>query len=173
MTSSLIFRALTTVGTLMVTTNCCRMGLPSTVALMGTCAQILHAFAAIMTFFISYSRKILWLEVSPTNKDSKVIAGYYLQAVEKYGEVTTTLLICYDDNDYYHVGCPKIVRADKGTENAKVSFLHPFLRYQSTDGIDDSAESAFRYGRSVNNQVGYFVLHTIHDRENLANRNHL
>lgn len=43
---------------------------------------------------------------------------------------------------YAHVGCPKIVRADKGTENAKVSFLQPFLRYQSTDG-DESGENSF------------------------------
>ena len=55
-------------------------------------------------------------------------------------------------------GCPKIVRADKGTENAKVSFLHPFLRHQSTNGANNSAENTFRYGRSVNNQVRYFEL---------------
>jgi hypothetical protein len=33
----------------------------------------------------SFSRKILWLEVSPTNKDSKIFAGYYLRAVQDYG----------------------------------------------------------------------------------------
>ncbi len=33
----------------------------------------------------SFSRKILWLEVSSTNKNSSVIAGYYLKAVEKHG----------------------------------------------------------------------------------------
>lgn len=44
-----------------------------------------------------------------------------------------------------------MVRADKGTENAKVSFLQPFLRYQGTDGHD---VNSFHYGRSVNNQVG-------------------
>lgn len=43
-----------------------------------------------------------------------------------------------------------MVRADKGTENAKVSFLQPFLRYQGT-GHD---VNSFHYGRSVNNQVG-------------------
>ena len=50
------------------------------------------------------------------------------------------------------LGCPKIVRADKGTENAKISFLHPFLRYQCTDGVDNLPEN-FLYGKSVNNQV--------------------
>ncbi len=29
--------------------------------------------------------------------------------------------------DHYTIGCPKIVRADKGTENAKIAFMQPFL----------------------------------------------
>jgi hypothetical protein len=47
----------------------------------------------------------------------------------------------------------RVLRADRGTENAKISFLHPFLRHQSTNGHDSSAENMFRYGRSVHNQV--------------------
>ena len=35
-----------------------------------------------------FSRKILWLEVSTTNKNSSVVAGYYLKAVKKYGTYT-------------------------------------------------------------------------------------
>ena len=33
----------------------------------------------------SFSRKLIWLEVASTNNSSSVIAGYYLNAVEKYG----------------------------------------------------------------------------------------
>ncbi len=51
-----------------------------------------------------------------------------------------------------YVGFPKLVRADKGVENAKVSFLQPFLRHQSTNGCD-SGKNCFHYGKSVNNQV--------------------
>ena len=36
----------------------------------------------------SFSRKVIWLEVSTTNNDPSVIAGYYLHAVEKYGNYT-------------------------------------------------------------------------------------
>ena len=35
--------------------------------------------------FNSFSRKLIWLEVACTNNNSSVIAGYYLNAVEKYG----------------------------------------------------------------------------------------
>ena len=44
-------------------------------------------------FHNRYSRKILWLEVCPTNKDSKVIAGFYLDAVKKYGKNTLSYSI--------------------------------------------------------------------------------
>ena len=48
------------------------------------------------------------------------------------------------------LGCPRIVRADRGTENAKIAFMQPFLRHQAGD---DSAQNSFLYGRSVSNQV--------------------
>ncbi|XP_064389966.1 uncharacterized protein LOC135337880 [Halichondria panicea] len=79
-----------------------------------------------------YSRKILWLEVASTNKDSFVIGGYYLKAVE----------LCE--------GCPTLVRADMGTENAKVAHLQPFLRRHDTDSF--AGCDSFRYGKSVHNQ---------------------
>ncbi len=49
------------------------------------------------------------------------------------------------------LGCPKIVRCDKGTENSVISYLHPFLRRNSNDVF--SGENSFRYGRSTSNQV--------------------
>ena len=94
----------------------------------------------------SYSRKIIWLEVCPTNKDSKVVAGYYLRAVENFGNY----LAVGNHYDFTSLGCPQIVRTDKGTENVKVAFLQPFIRHQST-GIH--SDSNFIYGRSVSNQV--------------------
>lgn len=30
-----------------------------------------------------YSRKILWLEMTPTNHDSKVVSRFFLEAIEK------------------------------------------------------------------------------------------
>ena len=33
----------------------------------------------------SFSRKVIWLEAAKTNKDSSVIAGYFLKAVKRYG----------------------------------------------------------------------------------------
>ena len=61
------------------------------------------------------------------------------------------------------LGCPRIVRADRGSENAKVAFMQPFLR---RDGTDSQADwRSFHYGRSVANQVcacdALFTIHTI------------
>ena len=44
-----------------------------------------------------YSRKMLWLELSSSNKDPAVIAGYFLDSIEAIG------------------GAPRAIRADRGT----------------------------------------------------------
>lgn len=36
-----------------------------------------------MEVLISYSRKLIWFKVGPTNNNPKVIARYYLEAVER------------------------------------------------------------------------------------------
>ena len=72
-----------------------------------------------------YSRRVLWLEVGPTNNDPFVIAKYYLDFVRKTG------------------GIPKIIRADCGTENVNVAFLQRFFHDQ---------DQSFLYGKSSSNQ---------------------
>ena len=79
-----------------------------------------------------YSREILWLRAYKTNNDPKVIAGYYLEAV------------CAKN------GCPKVIRADRGTENGHVELMQRLLRRNHTDQF--SADRSFLYGRSTSNQ---------------------
>ena len=70
--------------------------------------------------------------------------------------VNTTLYNCHI------TGCPSLLRGDRGSENAKVIFLQPFLRRNGQDGL--AGENSFQYGRSVSNQVNteFTVLfHTI------------
>jgi len=45
---------------------------------------------------------------------------------------------------------PKVVRADRGTENSLLSGIQPSLRQRHTDGL--SGEKSFMYGRSTSNQ---------------------
>ena len=102
------------------------------------------------------SRKILWLEVSTTNKDSAVIAGYYVKAVQKYGILFTLtnhyFLLIIDMYLYkIYIGCPRIVRGDRGTENSRLAFLQPFLRRNHVDRL--AGINSFQYGKSVHNQV--------------------
>ena len=79
-----------------------------------------------------FSRKIIWMNVYNTSSDSRVIGGYYIEAVESLG------------------GCPTVMRADLGTENVRVKY---FQRYLRRDGRDARAgERSFLVGRSTANQ---------------------
>ncbi|XP_061739265.1 uncharacterized protein LOC133556012 [Nerophis ophidion] len=73
-----------------------------------------------------FSRKIIWMNAFTTSSDPKIIGGYYMEAVKKFG------------------GCPRIVRGDRGTENVKVRDFQRFLRRNIDDGsgIDSYIEGA-------------------------------
>ena len=63
---------------------------------------------------------MLWLDVCPSNKDSFIIAGFY---VEKFGKIALIKIITTDwYNNVIIVGCPTLVRADRGTKNSKIAF---------------------------------------------------
>jgi len=47
----------------------------------------------------------------------------------------------------YYLGCPKVLRADWGTENTNVEILQPFLR--DNGGDDFAGEKSFMYGCST------------------------
>ena len=73
----------------------------------------------------------MWMEAYTTSSDPKVVASYYVEAVKKHG------------------GCPKIMRADMGTENGHVAVIQRFLR---SNGVDNLAQNSFLYGKSTANQ---------------------
>ena len=64
-----------------------------------------------------FSRFVIWARASYTNNDPKVIAGYYLDAIQE--------LHC----------CPQKVRVDAGTENVNLKTLHEVLRNDDNGAI--------------------------------------
>ena len=79
-----------------------------------------------------YSRKILWLEVCNLNNDHGIVTKYYLDYVRQVG------------------GTSRIIRGDRGTENANVALIQRFCRRLAGD--DFQGEKSFMYGRSTANQ---------------------
>ena len=79
-----------------------------------------------------FSRYLIWLNAYNTNKDPKVIAGYYAEAIE---------------NNYR---CPAVIRSDRGTENGLLREMQVFIR--RNHGDQHAAENSFRYGKSTTNQ---------------------
>ena len=79
-----------------------------------------------------FSRKMLWLKVSESNKDPEIIVSYYINALKKLS------------------GAPRKIRADRGTENVHICSSQRFLRRHHIDAC--AGEKSFQYGRSVSNQ---------------------
>ena len=79
-----------------------------------------------------FSRNIIWLEAYTTNSDPKVIASYYVQAVEEHG------------------GAPTKMRSDLGTENSSIECMQIFLRSNHQDR--HAAHQSFMKGASKTNQ---------------------
>ncbi|XP_062517895.1 uncharacterized protein LOC134193120 isoform X2 [Corticium candelabrum] len=79
-----------------------------------------------------YSRKILWMKISPTNKDPSVVAEYYLDVVGDIG------------------GCPRVLRSDHGTENCHLATAQITFRFYGTDAL--AADRSFRYGNLLQTQ---------------------
>ena len=78
-----------------------------------------------------FSRKVIWLEVGPSNKLPDVIAQYYLDAVSKYG-------------------CSKNIKADDGTEHTLIEPVHIALRM--INDHEDNALNSFSIITSPQNQ---------------------
>ena len=91
------------------------------------------------------------MHIESTNRDSKVILGYYLQAIGQLGGKCEHY---YKECFGYHystAGCPQIVRMDLGSENTGVAHYHAALRMNHTD--DHAGARSIKYGSSPTNSV--------------------
>ena len=73
-----------------------------------------------------FSRRLLWMKVGPSNKDPRCIAQFLLEYVQKIN------------------GIPRVIRADRGTENSLLRIIEMALRSNDRDTI--SGERSFIYG---------------------------
>ena len=80
-----------------------------------------------------FSRRIMWLEVGPSNNDPSIVASYFLDAVKQIG------------------GCPHTCRCDLGNENPRVQELQT-LFHVLDDTNNSDIETCFIYGKSTANQ---------------------
>ena len=76
-----------------------------------------------------FSRKMLWLNLSPSNKNPSEIAYYYINTVLKVG------------------GVSRRMRADRGVENATAAGIRRFLRRSKSH-----QNCSFLFGKSFANQ---------------------
>ena len=79
-----------------------------------------------------YSRRILWLKLSSSNNNPKVIANYYLCCIKELNLI------------------PRVVRGDRGTENVTVCKIQRFFGRNHTES--KSKDRSFINGHSTANQ---------------------
>ena len=79
-----------------------------------------------------FSRRIIWLETGPSNKDPEIIAAYYISAVKNVN------------------GVPSKIRSDDGSENSLIEPIQIALRSGHTDEFAGLA--SFAIGTSPSNQ---------------------
>ena len=73
-----------------------------------------------------YSRRILWLEVSRSNKDPTIVDKYFLDCIHQLN------------------GAPRAIRADRGVENTIIAGIQRYFR--------NFENSSFLFGKSTSNQ---------------------
>lgn len=77
-----------------------------------------------------FSRKMIWLEAYKTNSNPRIIARYFIDAINKIN------------------GCPQRLRLDNGTENTHVVQMQKCLRHSS----NESGTDCVTLGPSTGNQ---------------------
>ena len=109
----------------------------------------------IITYDTRFSRKVIWFTLASTNNDPRVISRYYLEAIEKINGMVLVRTDQYGCTVKYFpctsLGCPKIVRADLGTENCLVAKVQIALRMHHSDV--HAGKQSFIYGPSTANIV--------------------
>ena len=107
-------------------------------------------YLVILLHYYSFSRKLLWLRLTPTNHDPKVVSRYYLEYVEEIGgnddlcKMKIILIFCLS-------GISKFLRSDYGTENCIIASIH--IAFHIKSGISGLREKSYIYGPSNRNVV--------------------
>ncbi|KAK2554102.1 hypothetical protein P5673_024448 [Acropora cervicornis] len=70
-----------------------------------------------------YSRRIMWLEVGPSNNDPFIVAQYCIDCVRQIG------------------GTPRLIRPDNGTENVNIAAVQRFFQCEENSFLYDMRDS--------------------------------
>ena len=90
--------------------------------------------AQLYTIQFRYSQRIIWLKAASSNNDPYYIARNYFDSVRREnGKSIFTPLNFFPVS--LHVGCPRVLRTDRGTENSLLAVIQPVLRHYHGDSL--------------------------------------
>ena len=87
---------------------------------------------SIHRYIDGFSCRILWLKVTLTNNNSKVIASYFIHCLNSVKKVS------------------KVIQEDRGTGNIYVCQMHRYFRWNDKELL--SNEDSFQFDSSAGNQ---------------------
>ena len=100
----------------------------------------------------SYSRKVLWLRITSTNRDPAVTMGYFLECINAVDDNYDLLqLISLQVVFNIIIRCPRVIRLDCGVENTLIAESQIAFRLHDGDAL--SGEKSVRLGSSSTNSV--------------------
>ncbi|XP_028519094.1 uncharacterized protein LOC110252739 [Exaiptasia diaphana] len=79
-----------------------------------------------------YSRRIMWLEVGPSNSDPQITSHYFIDCIRQVD------------------GVPRVIRGDCGSENFYIAAIQRYLRKDHQDSM--AGVKSFLYSKSTANQ---------------------
>ena len=100
------------------------------------------------SLIFAQTRKILWLKLSPSNHDPKIIAWYYPELLEKLSGIELIFEMILKNS---FSGCPLHLWTDYGTEKTITAALHIALHY------NDLGKKSYIDGPSKHSTVTFMI----------------
>ncbi len=94
-----------------------------------------------------HSGTILWLKIWWTNRNPRLVCGWYCDTIEKLGySKSLTLYECYDTVAHHGVilVMPLLTQSDPGTENNGIANAQTVLRHRHDPSLADSLQHKFK-----------------------------
>lgn len=100
-----------------------------------------------------------WLKVWWTNKNPRLVASYYFEAIRKYGGQNAFLVNNWVEFDFIFVAIPLTTQSDPGSENYGVANAHTLARHELDPTLVGTLQHRWkRHKLNIKSEANWSVL---------------